>query len=170
MGNAFDFEIDDELLNYIHQPASLSSGLSYEDSLLSMKQKMVVSYDLLDLEGDYGFQQDFTQDEIHGYFRQMNKYATVSMNEIIETFDYTEHFNDSKIRGNLLRLLKSKTGRKIDDDVLIYHFALEPDCKVTADRRKDCRNARVYFLVGKFGIVHILFFDPYHEINPMNVK
>ena len=108
MGNTFDFEIDDELLNYIHQPASLSSGISYEDSLLSMKQKMIVSYDFLDLEGDYGFQQDFTQDEIHGYFRQMNKYATVSMNEIIETFDYTEHFNDSKIRGNLLRLLKEK--------------------------------------------------------------
>ena len=43
MGNAFDFEIDDELLNYIHQPASLSSGISYKDSLLSMKQKMIVS-------------------------------------------------------------------------------------------------------------------------------
>lgn len=131
-----------------------------------MKQKMIVSYDFLDLEGDYGFQQDFTQDEIHGYFRQMNKYATVSMNEIIETFDYTEHFNDSKIRGNLLRLLKGKTGRKIDDDVLIYHFALEPDSKTVASRAKNTRNARVYFLVGKFGIVHILYFDPYHEINP----
>ena len=166
MGNTFDFEIDDELLNYIHQPASLSSGISYEDSLLSMKQKMIVSYDFLDLEGDYGFQQDFTQDEIHGYFRQMNKYATVSMNEIIETFDYTEHFNDSKIRGNLLRLLKGKTGRKIDDDVLIYHFALEPDSKTVASRAQNTRNARVYFLVGKFGIVHILYFDPYHEINP----
>lgn len=166
MGNAFDFEIDDELLNYIHQPASLSSGISYKDSLLSMKQKMIVSYDLLELEGDYGFQQDFTQEEIHGYFRQMNKYATVSMNEIIETFDYTEHFNDSKIRGNLLRLLKGKTGRKIDEDVLIYHFALEPDNKTVANRTQNSRNARVYFLVGKFGIVHILYFDPYHEINP----
>ena len=56
---------------------------------------------------------------------------------------------------------------EIDDELLIYHFALEPDCKETADRSKGCRNARVYFLVGKFGIVHILFFDPYHEINPM---
>ena len=166
MGNAFDFEIDDELLNYIHQPASLSSGISYEDSLLSMKQKMIVSYDLLDLEGDYGFQQDFTQEEIHGYFRQMNKYATVSMNEIIEKFDYTEHFNDSKIRGNLLHLLKGKTGRKIDEDVLIYHFALEPDNKTVANRAQNTRNARVYFLVSKIGIVHILYFDPYHEINP----
>lgn len=81
-------------------------------------------------------------------------------------FDYTEHFNDSKIRGNLLCLLKGKTGQKIDDDVLIYHFALEPDSKTVANRVQNTRNARVYFLVGKFGIVHILYFDPYHEINP----
>lgn len=133
MGNALDFEIDDELLNFIHQPASLSSGISYQDSLLSMKQKMIVSYDLLDLEGDYGFQQDFMQEEIHGYFRQMNKYANVSMNEIIKTFDYS----------------------------------LEPESKVVASREQNTHNARVYFLVGKFGIVHILYFDPYHEINPI---
>lgn len=37
---------------------------------------------------------------------------------------------------------------EIDDELLIYHFALEPDCKETADRSKGCRNARVYFLVG----------------------
>lgn len=166
MDNLLDLEIDDELLNYIHQPASLSESISYEDSQLSMKQKMIVNYDLLDLDGTYGFLQDFTQDEIHGYFRQMKKYASVSMNKIIETFDYTEHFNDSEIRGNLLRLLKGRTNRRIDDDVMIYHFALEPDSKVIASRDEDCRNARVYFLIGKFGIVHILFFDPYHEINP----
>ncbi len=170
MGGDVDFEIDDELLNRIHQPASLSTGISYQDSRLSMKQKMIVSYDLLDLEGDYGFQQNFTQEEIHGYFRQMNKYATISMNEIIESLDYTEHFHDSKIRGNLLRLLQEKAGRKIDDDVLIYHFALEPESKVVASREQNSHNARVYFLVGKFGIVHILFFDPYHEINPMKVR
>lgn len=166
MDNLLDLEIDDELLNYIHQPASLSDSISYEDSLLSMKQKMIVNYDLLDLDGEYGFLQDFTQDEIHGYFRQMKKYASVSMNEIVETFDYTEHFNDSKIRGNLLRLLKGRTNKRIDDDVMIYHFALEPDSKAVASRAENSRNARVYFLIGKFGIVHILFFDPFHEINP----
>lgn len=55
------------------------------------------------------------------------------MNEIIDSFDYTEHFNNSKIRGNLLQLLKEKTGKRIDEGVMIYH---------------------------------LLFFDPYHEINP----
>ena len=73
--SAMDIEIDDELLTCFHQPASLSDSISYEDSLLSMRQKMIVSYDLLDMEGEYGFGQDFTQEEIHGYFRQMRKYA-----------------------------------------------------------------------------------------------
>ena len=164
--SAMDIEIDDELLTCFHQPASLSDSISYEDSLLSMRQKMIVSYDLLDMEGEYGFGQDFTQEEIHGYFRQMRKYARVSMNEIIDSFDYTDHFNDSKIRGNLLRLLKEKTGKRIDEGVMIYHFALEPVSKQTASREQGTRNARVYFLVGKFGVVHVLFFDPYHEINP----
>ena len=162
MAMDLEYEIDDELLNCIHQPASLSDSITIEDSRLSMKQKMLVSYDLLDLDGEYGFKQDFTQDEIHGYFRQMNKYATISMNEIVEKYGYTEHFHDSTIRGNILNLLKQKTGKRIDDEVMIYHFALEPE-KKAADGE---RNARVYFLVGKFGIVHVLFFDPYHKINP----
>jgi len=161
-----ELEIDDELLNCIHQPASLSEGITYQDSLLSMKQKMIVNYDLLDLDGEYGFLQDFTQDEIHGYFRQMKRFASISMNDIIEKLDYTNHFNESKIRGNILRLLKGKTQKRIDDSVMIYHFALEPGSRVTANRESGARNARVYFLIGKFGIVHILFFDPYHEINP----
>lgn len=161
-----NFEIDDELLTCFHQPASLSDSISYEDSRLSMSQKMIVSYSLLDIDGKYSFSQDFTQEEIRGYFSQMRKYANVSMNEIIDTFDYTEHFNGSAIRGNLLRLLKEKTGKHIDEGVMIYHFALQPENKLSASRELDLRNARIYFLVGKFGIVHVLFFDPYHEINP----
>ena len=161
-----DFEIDDELLTCFHQPASLSDSISYEDSRLSMSQKMIVSYDLLDMNGKYGFSQYFAQEEIHGYFSQMKKYSSVSMNEIIDTFDYSEHFNGSAIRGNLLQLLKEKTGKHIDDGVMIYHFALQPENKQTASREIELRNARIYFLVGKFGIVHVLFFDPYHEINP----
>jgi hypothetical protein len=161
-----DFEIDDELLTRFHQPASLSDSISFEDSRLSMSQKMIVSYDLLDMNGKYGFNQAFTQEETSGYFTQMWKYANVSMNEIIDTFDYTEHFNGSAIRGNLLYLLKKKTGKHIDDGVMIYHFALQPENKQVASREQNTRNARIYFLVGKFGIVHVLFFDPYHEINP----
>lgn len=26
--------------------------------------------------------------------------------------------------------------------------------------------ANLYFMVGRNGMIHILFFDPYHEINP----
>ena len=121
-----NFEIDDELLNYFHQPLSFMDSLSYEDAQLSKRQRMIISYDLLDLNGDYGFLQDFSQDEIHGYFRQMKKYSSVSMNELIDTLDYTDHFHDSKIRGKLLQVLKNYSGNRVDEGVMIYHFALDP--------------------------------------------
>ena len=68
-----NYEIDDELLNCFHQPVNLTESISYEDSRLSMRQRMVVNYDSIDMEGKYGFMQDFTHNEIHGYFRQMMK-------------------------------------------------------------------------------------------------
>ena len=160
------FEIDDELLNYFHQPLSFKDSLSYEDAQLSMRQRMIISYDLLDLNGDYGFLQNFTQDEIHGYFSQMKKYSSASMNELIDSLDYSEHFHDSKIRGKLLQVLKDYSGNRVDEGVMIYHFALNPEKHEKADREAGIRNARIYFIIGKFGIVHVLFFDPFHEINP----
>ena len=75
----------------------------------------------------------------------MNKYSSVSMNEIIDTFDYGEHFNESKIRGNLLQLLKERGGKHVDDGVIVYHFALEPRKSMEASREEGTRNARVYF-------------------------
>lgn len=161
------FDIDDDLLNHIHEPVNLSKAMSYEDAKMSQNQKMIISYDLLDLDGKYGFLQNFTQAEIHGYFKQMKKYSTITINEIIDNLDYKEHFNDSKVKGILLSALKEKIeGKKnIDANLIIYHFALEPTSKVIANRSKNTHNARVYFLLGKFGIAHILFFDPYHEID-----
>ena len=36
-----------------------------------------------------------------------------------------------------------------------------------ADRETDTRCSRVYFMLGTYGHIYILFFDPYHELNPM---
>ena len=49
---------------------------------------------------------------------------------------------------------------------LIFHFALDPNNHNQADRARHIRNPRVYFMVGRNGMIHILFFDPYHEIDP----
>lgn len=49
---------------------------------------------------------------------------------------------------------------------LAYHFSLY-DTDRWADRSTDTRNSRVYFILGTYGHIYILFFDPYHELNPM---
>ena len=61
MAMDLEYEIDDELLNCIHQPASLSDSITIADSRLSMKQRMLVSYDLLDLDGEYGLVRKHTE-------------------------------------------------------------------------------------------------------------
>jgi hypothetical protein len=35
-----------------------------------------------------------------------------------------------------------------------------------ASRETGVKSPRVYFILGTYGFVYILFFDPYHEINP----
>lgn len=53
----------------------------------------------------------------------------------------------------------------IQSNPIIYHFALYTS-KQQADRNKDIRSPRVYFMLGTYGFIYPLFFDPYHEINP----
>lgn len=68
--------------------------------------------------------------------------------------------------GFLKRIFDSIDPEIAKANPLIFHFALNPDNDNTANRRDNIRNPRVYFMVGKEGMIHVLFFDPYHEINP----
>ena len=157
-----NIEITDETLNQIRCKENLYREISIEDTKLSLNQKMIVCYDMIMLDGEFGFIQEIDLNNIHGYFKQMKKFSNVSINEAIEKFHYTEHFHRSEIQGKLLTLLKKITGKTyIDQNVLIYHFALEPENKEN--------KSRVYFLLGKYGIIHILFFDPDHKINPVKL-
>ncbi len=49
----------------------------------------------------------------------------------------------------------------------IYHFALYTAENEVADRTKGIRSPRIYFVLADYGRIYPLFFDPYHELNPM---
>jgi len=153
------------------QPASLGERLTDEDLVDSQDQCISVQYNVIDL-GDtkYGFNQGFEGNEANLYFERMKEFSENTLNEIRDNASYKLHFNRSDIRGNLKELFD-----KIDPNIakvnpLIFHFALDPDNKDFADREKNIRNPRIYFMVGRNGMIHILFFDPYHEINPIKKK
>ena len=66
-----DIDIDEDDLRAIHSPAHISDTISYEDVRLSKSLPLLISYDLVDLTGQYGFQQEMTPTDTSNYFRIM---------------------------------------------------------------------------------------------------
>lgn len=148
-------------------PASLTENLSFEDLTDSQNQCTSVQYNEIDL-GDtgYGFNQPFEGNEANLYFERMREFSERTLNDIRENSSYKLHFNRTDVRGNIKRIFDSIDTKIAKANPLIFHFALDPNNKNQADRKKNVRNPRIYFMVGRNGMIHILFFDPYHEINP----
>lgn len=148
-------------------PATLTESLSFEDLADSQSQCISVQYNQVDL-GDtrYGFDQMFEGNEANLYFERMREFSEQTLNDIRENASYKLHFNRTDIRGNIKRIFDSIDPKIAKANPLIFHFALDPENQDRADRSKHVRNPRVYFMVGRNGMIHILFFDPYHEINP----
>lgn len=148
-------------------PAKLTESLSFEDLADSQCQCISVQYNQVDL-GDtkYGFDQMFEENEANLYFERMREFSEQTLNDIRENASYKLHFYRTDIRGNIKRIFDSIDPKIAKANPLIFHFALDPENRNRADRSKHIRNPRVYFMVGRNGMIHILFFDPYHEINP----
>lgn len=148
-------------------PASLTENLSVEDLTDSQNLCVSVQYNEIDLGStNYGFDQPFEGNEANLYFKRMKEFSERTLNEIRENSNYRLHFNRTDVRGNLKHIFDSIDPKIAKVNPLIFHFALDPDNKNHANREKNIRNPRIYFMVGRNGMIHILFFDPYHEINP----
>lgn len=148
-------------------PAKLTENLSTQDLVDSQNQCVSVQYNQIDLgHTGYGFDQAFEGNEANLYFKRMREFSEQTLNDIRENASYKLHFNRTDIRGNIKRIFDSINPKIAKANPLIFHFALDPDNQNTADRNKGIRNPRVYFMVGRNGMIHVLFFDPYHEINP----
>lgn len=148
-------------------PARLTENLSTEDLVDSQNQCISVQYNQIDLGGTkYGFNQAFQGNEANLYFERMREFSEQTLNDIRENASYKLHFNRTDIRGNIKQIFDSIDKRIAQANPLIFHFALNPDNKNVANRANNVRNPRIYFMVGRNGMIHILFFDPYHEINP----
>lgn len=148
-------------------PAKLTDELSYEDLSDSQNQCISVQYNQIDLgKTDYGFDQEFEGNEANLYFKRMQEFAEQTLNNVRENASYRLHFYRTDVRGNIKKIFDSIDPKISKANPLIFHFALDPNNHNQADRVKHIRNPRVYFMVGRNGMIHILFFDPYHEINP----
>ncbi len=148
--------------------AHLTDSIDYNDLRESQACPISVQYNEIDLGNtDYGFNQPFKGNEANLYFERMSTFSEMSINDIINQGLHSWHFYRTSIKGNI-----KKQFDRIDPNIakaspMIFHFALDSECKVTANRATGERNARIYFMVGYNGMIHPIFFDPYHELNPM---
>lgn len=152
----------------IHGPAAVGESLSVEDTRLSIEVPIVISYELADLgETIYHFKQEFRLQDTQAYFETMKRISCQSINDLVEESDHELHFYRTRVNKKVEELLK-----KLDPEcepsqeaTLIYHFALSTD-PAGASREEGRKSPRVYFMLGRNGMIFPLFFDPYHEINP----
>lgn len=165
--------IDEEDIYDMHKPLRLGEGLRNDDIAKSLDIHITFSFANADIgTTDYGFNQHFTDRDTFRIFKLLKMFSGYTLKEMLCQEDNEDdegerlHLNRSNIKGNLKKAFE-KLGKKVDEsNSLVYHFALYTNKSGNADRAKDTRSPRVYFMVGQFGIMHILFIDFFHEINP----
>ena len=163
-------DLSDEDLYDLHVPVGLDAKLSNDDLRQSQQVPVVISYSLVDLEQtDYHFFQDFTLRDTQAYFSLMKRISGSTVDNLLNS-EKELHFYRTDVRGNLAKELQKISPKAVEANPLIFHFALYTDKDVIASREKNIRAPRIYFMLGVHGIIYLLFFDPYHEINPVKIK
>ncbi|MDE5632490.1 MAG: hypothetical protein K2L92_10720 [Muribaculaceae bacterium] len=163
---AVDLEHEDYYT--INRRDPLKYSLTKDDSRLSHSVHGVIKYDYIDLgKTDYHFKQAFEQQEISMYFERMNLLSTTTIDNLSSRADDL-HLRRSDIKGNLKKAVLQIYPEMAQSNPIIYHIALhDKNHKEKGDRNKGTRCPRLYFMLGTNGHIYILFFDPYHELNPM---
>lgn len=159
-------DIEDEDFYTINAREKFNTCLLPEDVILSKDVPLVVRYDYVDMgKTPYNFAQEFTHEETIGYFKKLNMFSGNSLNSILSN-SREHHFYRSPLVGNIRKAVAQILPDAIKSDQIIYHFSLT-DSKEFANRKTGVRCPRVYFMLGTYGHIYILFFDPFHELNPI---
>lgn len=158
-------DLEEEDLTVLNSPQSISTKMKNVELAMSHKLPVVISYAHLDLsKTDYHFRQEFTLKDTQAYFSMMKEISNSTIDDWLEN-PHEHHFYRTDVRGRLAKALEKLCPGCLEANPLIYHFALYTDAK-GADRAKGRRSPRIYFMLGQYGRIYILFFDPFHEVNP----
>lgn len=130
-----------------------------------------ICYEYIDLDKtEYNFHQSvFDSFDIKKYFSALKDISSQEFCKLRDSH-YSFHFHIYySPSGKLLKLVRKISGKShltVEETPPIGQFALYTDPK-GADRKKKIKSPRIYFIVGPYAILYILFYDPYHEINPL---
>lgn len=159
--------------NEVEEGFSFGQRLDNEAYNENLNHYPHVCYKYLQMDGTYGFsQEEWDNDDVVSYFDSMQLLANMSIQEFWN-LDKGWHMNPNTIsRGqNLYNELLPILGEKVLNTPELrpqfFHFALYDEPGVTADRSLGIKAPRIYFFIGDNATIYPMFYDPYHEINPM---
>lgn len=171
--DGFDYEFDPEELENLHRRFQFGQKISNSSIALTKEVPPVICYSLINIaDNNYGFgQSEFDHLDAKCYFERMRTLSTKSIFDIIDDEDYDPqdwHLNQTRGK-NIREAIKKHFNLQENFEMPeIFHFALYPKrMQRTPDRSKMIKNPRVHFIVGANGMLYPLFYDPYHELNPI---
>lgn len=134
-----------------------------------------VSYKYIDLGStEYNFcRPEFDNKDITRYFILMQEFTSNSFNTLYEERDREWHLHpndygkDKRFRELVNKAFGLDEDLKIECRPSFYHFALYTPKGGKSATTEGLKSPRIYFFVGSDGVIYPLFYDPYHEINPM---
>lgn len=114
---------------------------------------------------------DFSAHDRKIYFSKLRKYSRMKLKELMN-LPHDDHFKiDVDPNTAIIALVEQVYDKKVNttDKPIIGHFALyTTPIKLDAQNRPiRSKSPRVFFHLDTSCVFHILFYDPYHEINQM---
>lgn len=133
----------------------------------------LISYNYIDLgDTEYHFSQDcFDNLDLLSYFKQLKKFSNLLFRNLMDNSSHHDHFKiEPKVGPKIKRLLEKVYKKPLTEKTtpLVGHFALYTNPESARDTK--IKSPRIFFILGKRATIHILFYDPYHEIHGRSAK
>lgn len=172
----FVYESDSEELESIHSRFKFGDKINNKAIALTKGVPAVICYSLINLsDKNFGFgQYEFDHLDAKCYLERMKMLSTRSIFDIKGDPQYKSkdwHLNQTQGKNIKEAVRKLVPKDKNFEFPEIFHFALyPPKMQKTPDRKSEIKNPRVHFIVGANGMIYPLFYDPYHEMNPIKTE
>lgn len=109
---------------------------------------------------------EFSADDYKTYFQRVQEYSSCTLDQLVE--EYSKHnlriSNPSKKDRILLERITGAKNLSYENTPEVGHFHLEESTSSDGRSKKPV----IHFFVGRNGVLHILCFDPFHEVHTTN--
>lgn len=162
------------LVDPIDEEYQFGDKIDNKEHFAALNSLSTVSYRYIDWDKTpYHFQQEcFDNEDAVNYFWFMSMLTDNPFNKLFNTRKKEWHLNpndygkDKNFRDLVNLALDLQENLPIACQPSFFHFALYTN--QDANRDSKIKSPRIYFFIGANAVIYPLFYDPYHEINPMS--